>query len=457
MTFPYLLLLAEQSGSAGHDLPLSIPWAIGAIVLLLLINGYFVALEFALVAVRPTRVDQAVREGVKGAVSVQRGKAKVDDFVATAQLGITVASLALGRLIEPTVVAVLKEPLSHYDVDFGEGGLGFVIGLTLGTILHVVVGEQVPKMLAINQPMQSSLWLAPPAEWILAGCRPFVWFLSRLTDLSLRLFGLASSGHHHSHPHSEEEIRDLLAHRMEAGLAEREENEMIDRVFGFFDMTATQIMIPRTEIVCIPATATVRDVMKIASEAGHDRYPVYGENLDEIVGVLMLKDLVSYLNQRPKDIDAPTAALWREPLCVPGSLSGSALMTQMREHHTRIAIVLDEYGGTAGMITLGDVLERIVGEVDEEAEELEMDDVAELAPNLYSISGLLLTEDIEKQLGVKVDDTMNDTIAGVVFSQLGRKPEVGDEVSIERLHFRVERLDGNRIDRLRVRVTPVEE
>lgn len=454
MNLAPFLLLAE---TGEHALPLSLPWAFLLIAFLLLLNGYFVALEFALVAVRKTRIDQMVREGVRGAASVKRGKEKVDDFVATAQLGITVASLAIGRLIEPAVVAVIQQPFhDHLGIEItGRGGLGFALGLGIGTILHVVLGEQVPKMLAIQQPTRLALWLAPPAEILLTICRPFVWFLSALTHISLKPFGVqADGGHHDGPPHSEEEIRDILTRRLQAGLAEEAENQMIARVFNFFDMSATQIMIPRTEMVFVPGTANVREVMRIASEEGHDRYPVYGENIDEIVGILLLKDLVSFIAEEPDSLDRPVDSLLREALCVPGSVSGSALMTQMREQHTRLAIVLDEYGGTAGMVTLGDVLERIVGEVDEETEELEMEDVVELAPNLYSVSGLLLTEDIEELFESKIEDEHNDTIGGVVFSQLGRRPEVGDEVRLNGLVFRVERLDGLRIDRLRVRLEP---
>lgn len=454
------LLLSQHAPGAEHGPPLPLPLSFLIVAVLLLVNGFFVALEFALVGLRRTRVDEMVREGMRGSAAVKRGKDHVDDFVAAAQLGITVASLALGMVAEETVIAVIGPPLREYFnvVVTAQSGVGFVISIALVTVLHVVIGEQVPKMLAIQRPARTALLTAPIAEWFLTLCKPFIRLLSWLTELILHAFGLRVADEHHSgHVYSEEEIRSLLASRHEAGLVEAEENEMIARVFTFFDMVATQIMIPRTEMVCVSRDASLKGVMEVASEEGHDRYPVFGENFDEIVGIVLIKDIVAALNEGPEAVDYPVVNFIRPALCVPGSLAMSSLMTQMREQHTRLAIVLDEYGGTAGMVTLGDVLERIVGEVDEENEEEEPEDIVRLPDGRYSISGLLLTEDIEEFFDYSIEDEHNDTIAGVVFSELGRKPEIGDEVRVNGLVFEVEQLDGHRIDRLLVRHEPVAE
>lgn len=449
MSFSTLFLLAETA--AAHEPPTSIPVSLALVAFLLAVNGFFVALEFALVGLRKTRVDEMVRQGLRGARSVATAKKHIDDYVAAAQLGITIASLALGMVAEETVIAILGPPAKDY---FGvtlhaEGGLGFVISISVVTVLHVVIGEQVPKMLAINRPGRTALLSAPLAEVFYKVSWPFIWVLSGLTDMVLKVFGMSSDGGHHGGQiHSEDEIRALLALRQQAGLAEEAENQMIARVFDFFDLVATQIMIPRSKMACVPATATVRDVMNLAAKEGHDRYPVYGENVDEIVGLLLMKDMVSFLGENPDQLDQGITSLWRECLCVPGTLPMSKLMSEMREHHTRLAVVLDEYGGTAGMVTLGDVLERIVGEVDEDDELEEPEDLVELGDGRFSISGLLLTEDVEQRFETKIEDELNDTIGGVVFSHLGRKPEVGDEVEINGLMFRVEELDGARIARL---------
>jgi CBS domain containing-hemolysin-like protein len=443
-----LLLLAESATAAAKP-GLSISLALGIVTLLLVINGFFVALEFALVALRKTKVDEMVRQKARGALSVQRGKEHVDDFVAAAQLGITIASLALGMVAEDTVLKIIAKVfgihLSH------ESGVGFAISITIVTIFHVVIGEQVPKMVAIDKPEKIALLTAPLAEIFLTVCKPGIMMLSWLTSLLLKPLGVQKrDGHHTGEIYSEEEIQSLLLSRQQAGEAEPQEIEMISHVFHLFEMVATEIMIPRTEMVCIPATANIRQVMEIASSEGHDRYPVYGQNTDEIVGILFMKDLVSFLGSNPDGTNSGITSLWREALFVPGSLPCAQLLTQMREKRTRLAIVLDEYGGTAGMLTLGDVLARIVGDLDEASEEEEPENIVAVGENLYSISGLVLTRDVEKFFEVVIDDELNDTIGGVVFSHLGRAPEVGDDVALEGLTFRVDALDGMRIDRLLV-------
>jgi CBS domain containing-hemolysin-like protein len=447
-----LLFLADSAANIETVEPgMPIFTALIIVTVLLALNGYFVALEFALVAVRKTRVDEMVRQKVRGALSVQRGKNHVDDFVAAAQLGITVASLALGMVAEDTVLRILDQwfglQVSH------ESNLGIIISLTVVTIFHVVVGEQVPKMLAIDKPNKVALITAPPAEILLKFFKPAIWLLSWLTRLVLKPLGVRSGGGggHGAQIYSEEEIQSLLATRQQAGLADPAENEMISQVFDLFDMVATQIMIPRTEMVSVPATATVREIMEVAASEGHDRYPVYGQNTDEIVGILLMKDLVSFLSQNPDALDSGITSLWREPHFVPGTLPCSQLLTQLKEKRTRLAIVFDEYGGTAGMLTLGDVLHRIVGDVDEESEVEEPESIVAIGKDLYSVSGLVLTEDVDRFFDVAIDDEMNDTIGGVVFSLLGRAPAIGDDIEIEGLTFRVDALDGMRIDRLIVR------
>jgi CBS domain containing-hemolysin-like protein len=446
-----LLLLAENATHATTKPGLSISLSLTIVGLLLAINGFFVALEFALVALRKTKIDEMVKQQLRGALSVKRGKDNLDDFVAAAQLGITIASLALGMVAEDTVLKIinglniLPRPLTHDDY------AGFFISIAVVTVFHVVIGEQVPKMVAVDKPEKVALLTAPLAEVFLTVCRPGIWALSKLTSLLLRPLGVTEKGGHHTGEiYSEEEIQSLLITRQQAGQAEPQEIEMISHVFHLFEMVATEIMIPRTEMVCIPATANIRQVMEIASSEGHDRYPVFGQNTDEIVGILFMKDLVSFLGSNPDGITSGITSLWREALFVPGSLPCAQLLTQMREKRTRLAIVLDEYGGTAGMLTLGDVLARIVGDLDEASEEEEPENIVAVGENLYSISGLVLTRDVEKFFEVVIDDELNDTIGGVVFSHLGRAPEVGDDVSLEGLTFRVDALDGMRIDRLLV-------
>ncbi|MFN8608603.1 MAG: hemolysin family protein [Vulcanimicrobiota bacterium] len=419
---------------------------LGVVVFFLAVNGFFVSLEFALVALRETKIDEMVREGVRGAQHVKHGKQNVDDYVAASQLGITIASLVLGAAGE----ALFRKPLSA-------AGLSSPLALTLlslalMTMLHVVVGEQVPKMLAIQFPTRVALTAAPITRAFLSLCRWPILFLSTMTHLILRMLGVRAPDGGHGHTaqiYSEEEIQALLGLREAAGLSEQGESVMVSRVFSFFDMVATQVMVPRTEMVCVTADSTLRDLAALASEERHERYPVYGENLDDIKGLVLLKDVISAINMQ-RGLDAPVTTVMREVFAVPGSLQVSKLMREMKKHRTRLALVLDEFGGTAGMVTYGDLLERIVGEVEESNTPVEDEDIVALGDNLFSLSGLVLITDVEDHFNVDIDDEHNDTIGGTVFSHLGRKPQVGDVVEAFGLRLEVESMDGLRIDRLRV-------
>ena len=445
------MLLSQNSSSpvAASFFEHISPWTLVFIVVCFLaINGFFVAMEFALVAVRKTKVDEMVREGQRGSLAVQRGKARVDEFVGAGQLGITVASLILGAAGE----AMFRLPLS-------EMGLSSPVALTLlslalMTVLHVVVGEQVPKMVAIQNPVRVAILTVPMGALLLRLFRPVIWVLTRMTSAILRSFGIRQhSGGHYGEGllYSEEEIQVLLSLRETAGLAEQGESEMISRIFSFFDMTATQVMVPRTEMVCLENTATLKDLITLAAEAHHERYPIYGKDLDDIKGIVILKDLIEVMSRETR-LSAPVSSLLREALALPGSLSVSSLMKQMRRHRTRVAILLDEFGGTAGMVTYGDLLERIVGEEIEESasssSEPTPDDIEKVADRCFRVSGLVLIEDFEDYFEVKIDDEHNDTIGGAVFSLIGRRPKAGDEVELSGLKIRVESLDGLRIDRL---------
>jgi CBS domain containing-hemolysin-like protein len=447
-----LLSLAESGGFDSFEPgPL-----LGIVVFFLAVNGFFVALEFALVALRDTKVDEMVREGVRGAKHVQHGKRNVDDYVAAAQLGITIASLVLGAAGE----ALFRKPLSA--AGLSSPAALTLLSLAMMTMLHVVVGEQVPKMLAIQFPTRVALAAAPATALFLRICRPGIWFLSKMTSLILRALGIRGAGGGHGHSaqiYSEEEIQALLGLREAAGLSEQGESVMVSRVFSFFDMVATQVMVPRTEMVCIPSDSTLRDLAALASEERHERYPVYGENLDDIKGIVLLKDVISAINQQ-RGLDAPVTTVMREIFAVPGSKGVSKLMREMKKHRTRLALVLDEYGGTAGMVTYGDLLERIVGEVEESTTPQDDEDIVAVGDNLFSVSGLVVISDVEEHFNVDIDDEHNDTIGGTVFSQLGRKPQVGDVVEAFGLRLEVESMDGLRIDRLRIlklRRTPEDE
>lgn len=447
------LLLAQATAHpdpGGSETATSVAVKLLAVALLVVINGFFVASEFALVGLRKTRVEEMVRQGVRGSKAVKRGQDQLNDFIAASQLGITMASLALGWIGEPAVASLLKPMLGFLDQYSTAASHVISIGITFAivTTLHIVLGEQVPKMWAIQHAERAALYTAGPTEIFLKAFSLCIKVLSWLTDLVLFRLGLRAAGHHGDGVYSEEEIRHLLRERQMAGEAEPLENEMIGKVFTFFDLVATQIMVPRTEMVCISGSATMRELAELAKSELHDRYPVYGDNLDDIRGVVVTRELISC-----QDLEERVTEHMRPVASVPGSQPVSALMARMKNERTRVLIVLDEYGGTAGMVTLGDLLERIVGEVEEASEDTAESEPPDIVPQddgSVLISGLLLTEDVADYIGTEIEDEHNDTIGGVVFSLLGRKPEVGDEVRVNGHKFTVEALDGLRIDRLRV-------
>lgn len=431
---------------------IGIIFQLAAVVLLVGVNGFFVAAEFALVRVRRTRIDELIREGRAGARAVKRGLECKEDFIAAAQLGITIASLLLGWLAEPALARLIEPALAFMDgwANAASHTLSVVLALTIVTALHITAGEQAPKMLAIDRAEKAALLTAPPTWLFFRLFKPFIRLLSVTSTQMIRLCGLEPRPEETATLLSEEEIEMLLREREEAGLSEAGEREIIGRVFAFFDLFAAQAMIPRTEVIGIDSQATLGDLRDLAREYPFSRYPVYEGDLDEVIGVVNVRDLVPLAGVANGAMGQPVTTLMRDVARVPLTLPISEVLARMKEKRTRMVVVLDEYGGTAGIVTLGDLLRRLTGDVDETVRPGLDLEIEHLPDGTVLLSGLLLTEDIREQLGVAIEDEHNDTIGGVVFSRLGRKPEVGDEVVLEGRRFRVEALDGLRIDRLRV-------
>ncbi len=427
-----------------------------AVFALILINGLFVAAEFALVGVRPTRIDQLVAEGNRWAKLVKRAMADPNRFISAAQVGITVASLGLGWLAEPAV-ATLIEPVIHSI--FGESSrisshvIAGIIALTIITMLHIVLGEQVPKMIALQRSESTILTIAPIVSAIAVPFRPLIALLYWLTGLVLKVLRLEWKGEHHL-VYSEDELKMMITASHQKGILDENEEAMINRVFGFAEMVTEQVMVPRTEIEAIPVRATLEETIKIVADSGHSRYPVYGENLDDIRGVFHAKDLYTLL-ARNEQHRFSLRRMVRIPLMVAESTNLDVLLTRMKRERTQIAIVVDEYGGTAGMVAMEDILERIIGDVQDEFE-TDGEDIVVLDAGNARISGLISLEDVNERFGLKLEDAHYNTIGGFVFGQLGRRPEVGDVVTIDDLKLTVSELDGLRIDRIEISRIPLD-
>jgi CBS domain containing-hemolysin-like protein len=415
-----------------------------AIMLLVLGNGFFVAAEFSLVTVRRTRIDQLIAEGSSTARVVRRALSDPDSYIAATQLGITMTSLGLGWIGEPALAKVIEPAfavLGNRIAVATSHSIAFTIAFAVITALHIVLGELAPKTVALQYPERIALIVARPTELFMKVFWPFIRLLNGMGRAVVQAFGMrAPSGH--SLVHSEEELKMLVTASQEAGVIEEDEEQMLHRVFGFADLTAGQVMVPRTEMVAIAADASMDGALQAVARGGHDRYPVYRKDLDNIVGVLHLTDLLLVVASG-KAVDV--AALARDAYTVPETMPADTLLGEMRARNTPLAIVIDEYGGTAGLVTFAGLMERIVGSLGHEGAD---GGITVLADGSALVDGLALVTDINERFGLHIDEDVYNTIGGYVLGRLGRRARLGDRIEVERRTMRVEALDGLRVARV---------
>jgi putative hemolysin len=317
-----------------------------------------------------------------------------------------------------------------------------VISFSIITALHIVLGELAPKTMALQHSETIALLVARPTDFFMRVFWPFIKGLNALGSLVVRAVGLRPpSGH--SLVHSEEELKMLVTASQEAGVLEEEEEQMLHRVFGFSDLTAGQVMVPRTEMVALPIEASLADIAETLSKGGHSRLPVYRKNLDDIVGMLHVTDLFSHvaLGKTLSDL----SGVLRDAFNVPETMQAGDLLSEMRDRHTPVAIVIDEFGGTAGLVTFAGLMERIVGEVGPGGGN---NRITVLADGSALVDGLALVADINVQFGLHIDEEAYNTIGGYVLGRLGRRARVGDRFDVDRRTLRVEALDGLRVARV---------
>jgi CBS domain containing-hemolysin-like protein len=420
---------------------------LAGVVVLVLANGFFVAAEFALVSVRRTRVEELVRLGQAGAGAVKRALEDPDRFIAATQLGITLASLGLGWLGEPALAHFI-EPVVNLLPDAWVGVASHTLSAGLAfaviTFLHVVVGELMPKSIALQRPESTALVVAQPTLFTEIIFKPAIWALNGTGNFLLRLLGMrAASGHEMFH--SVEELKMLVQASGESGVLEDRERDMLDAVFEFGDVTTHEVMVPRTEMIAVAADASLEELIQIAIKHTHTKYPVYEGDLDHILGIAHVKDLVRV--QHDERRAATVRGLMREAIFVPDGLRLGDLLAQFRAKRHHMAIVLDEYSGTAGLVTLGDLIKEIVGEVADSFDKTGPD-IQSLPNGSALLNGLAQIEDVNDRLGLDLRDEHYDTIAGFVLGRLGRMARVGDTVEANGVRLKVEALDGLRIARL---------
>lgn len=430
------------------------------IVFLLFVNGFFVASEFALVKVRKTRLEQLSNEGNSNAKKALRLVEETNKMLAAAQLGVTIASIALGWVAESTIVQLI-EPIIKA-IPFSNGMLtahviAVPISFVLVTYFHVLLGEQLPKCFALRHPDSLALLVATPMDMFITLFKPFVWLLMVSGDKILCAFHVSSDDA--SLVHSTEELDMLVDASYNEGVLNETEAEMLHNMFKFSDLMAKQVMIPRTDMMCIPSDITYEELTKFTLENQYTRYPVYEENIDKILGFIHVKDLYSLsMNKESFSI----AKLIRPLMLVPETMTLDNLIIEFKKSHGQMAVVIDEFGGTSGLITLEDVLEEIIGDVQDEFDEEDETDIKEVDENTYVANAMMRIDELVDFFNLNESQFEEDdveTIAGLVVKLLGRIAVVGDSVSFNGLTFTVVEVDGARVTKLKIfrEPTPVTE
>ena len=426
-----------------------------AVFVLVFMNGFFVAAEFSLVGARRTRIAQLAEEGNAGANVAQTASQHLDNYIAATQLGITLASLglgwigepAIGHLIEPIFEAVLPHETA---VTIGRS-ISVAIAFAIVTLLHIVLGELAPKTIALQRPEATAIRVARPTTWFLNIFRPVIYFMNAIGNAVVRLLVLDPVTWH-SAVHTAEELEMLVHSSREAGVLQENEERLLRRVFDFSDIYVEEIMQPRVEVDALALDMPLAEMLERIAAYHHSRFPVYEETIDNVVGVLLTKDLLDALVRQPHLMTDNTAmfplrSVLRQPLFVPGTLTVDKLLERMQQSKTHLAVVIDEYGGMAGVVTMEDIIEQLVGEVQDEfdVETSPIEDEGDVAV----VDGFVsMTEAIER-FGEPGGEPLSTTIGGYVAERLGRIPTVGDKVSFGDYDLLVKEMDGMRVSKVR--------
>jgi CBS domain containing-hemolysin-like protein len=432
---------------------MSIFWRLFAVIVLVLLNGFFVAAEFALVKIRDTQLQPLIRKGSRRARIAQRVLRNLDRSLSAAQLGITLASLGLGWIGEP-VFAKLMEPVAvAFNVE-SEGArhtLSFVVGFTLITFLHIVVGEQAPKWMAIQKPLPTSLWIAAPLQIFYRMTYPFIWILNTASLWFLRQIGIepASEG---EHSHSEEELRLLMVGTQKSDAAPTGGRDIVLNAFDLRHRIAREVMRPRQQIVGLDTEAPIQQCLEIAEHTRFSRFPLLERgSVDRALGFVHVKDLHAARHKAQFGRDLLPFA--KKLIYVPETSRLERLLAIFLERKVHMAFVVDEYGGTVGLVTLENILEELVGEIQDEFDQ-ETPLLVRQGENTWSIDGTLPLHDLSDVLGESIGEEGVTTASGWVTHKLGGFPKTGDVLRVGSFELRVEQMDGARVARLSARKLP---
>ncbi len=457
LSTPGIALLLAAGFAGGSNLPSPQTLLVPTLVIagLIFLNGVYVAAEFGINGVRPTQIEELAEAGNRTAeivVNILDSAPKQSMYIATSQLGITLASLGLGMYGEPKISHFLEPYIAHWLQIAPEAALinsiGYIVTLSLLTYLHVVLGEIVPKTIVLNNPTAAVLALTRPmrlTEFIFSvPVRGF----NGLGNGILRLMNLPPGD---ARLHSTEELEQIVTESAEGGLLNEEEEDLILNIFTFGERQVHQVMTPRPKIQALSIDTPLNKLVKIVTESPFSRFPVYEEDLDHILGILHLKDLI---RQQLQEAPFNLKFLLRPVPSLPEHYPAAQLLNAFKRRRLHMAIVLDEYGGTAGIVTLEDLVEEIVGEVRDEFDKKEQDPLIELGHGSFEVSGQYLLDDLEDYvpLGTSADLPDVETVGGLIITALGRPPQIGDKLTIRNINFTILSIDGLAVSRVRIDV-----
>jgi CBS domain containing-hemolysin-like protein len=421
------------------------------VLLLVLANGFFVAAEFAIVKVRSTRIARLTKEGNRRAKAAEKVVTNMDAYLSATQLGITLASLGLGWVSEPAVARVIEPTLQWVHLPaWMVHTVSFATTFSLITFLHIVLGEMAPKALAIRRAEDITLFTSRPLIWFYRLFYPFIWALNNTANQVLKWMAIEPVPDHQT-AHDEEEIRMLVEQSHKSGLIDQIELSLFDSIFDFTDRVAREIMVPRVDMVCLYSHQSFEENMETVKKAQYTRFPLCGKDKDDILGIIHIRDIYERLAEgETPDI----TQLIRPTILVPETMEIKDILRILQKNRAGMAVVVDEYGGTSGLVTTEDIIEEIVGEIQDEFDDEQP--FFQQKGDETSIDARLLIEEVNEYFGIHIEDPDNDTIGGWIFSQLQEVPKVGDRVTYNGLLFIVQEIEHRSITRLLVKSAPSE-
>lgn len=421
------------------------------IVLLIALTAFFVATEFAIVKVRMSRIEQLIAEGKMGAIAAKKVVSHLDEYLSACQLGITVTALGLGWLGEPTIESLLHPILNYFHIETSINSLlSFIIAFIIITFLHVVIGELAPKTIAIQKAEAITLFVAKPIIIFYRVMYPFIWFLNGSARILIGLFGMKPASDHEN-AHSEEELRILLSESYESGEINKNELKYVNNIFEFDERIAKEIMVPRTEMVTVSVDDTLIDIIQTIKDENYTRYPVVDGDKDNIVGFINAKELLTAVMMDRSLYDNLQLSAFINPVIrVMETMPIHDLLVKMQKERNHLAILIDEYGGTSGLVTVEDIVEEIVGEIRDEFDEDEIPEIRKITEDHYILDAKLLIEDVNDLFGIHLSDEEVDTIGGWFLSQ-HFDIQIGSELEAEGYLFKVHEIDGHHIQYLQVK------